>query len=314
MAIRFFCKGCNQLLGIARRKAGRKIACPKCGFSQTVPSEEAAAAAFAMSRLGRSPEPVDEASTLVVYEDEPAAAELPGQAEAEGPPAAPPPEPDAIAPPPEPEAQAPVPRGMILFHRHTLYVQAVLFVLVGLVAFGSGYFIGRGDANFEEQVRFEQAQKQPMLIEGKLVYRPAVGKVSGDEGAIAIVLPVLPEGKGPETKIRVQSIRPQDAPPPSSDANLHAIEKLGGAYARANDSGSFFMEIPQKGTYRLLLVARHALRPAGSEIEELDLDEIGSYFTSPRDLIGRCKYRWVREEFNPGHKPIEHDFGLDGTN
>lgn len=41
MAIRFRCRRCQQLLGIASRKVGTQIVCPECGFAQTVPPEPA---------------------------------------------------------------------------------------------------------------------------------------------------------------------------------------------------------------------------------------------------------------------------------
>jgi phage FluMu protein Com len=43
MPIRFRCRHCNQLLGIARRKAGCEVECPRCKKHITVPNEERAA-------------------------------------------------------------------------------------------------------------------------------------------------------------------------------------------------------------------------------------------------------------------------------
>jgi hypothetical protein len=40
MPIRFRCAYCNQLLGIARRKAGTVVKCPKCSGQVVVPQEE----------------------------------------------------------------------------------------------------------------------------------------------------------------------------------------------------------------------------------------------------------------------------------
>jgi phage FluMu protein Com len=321
MAIRFFCRRCGQLLGIASRKAGTEIDCPTCGLSQTVPNEEAAAAALAMGKSARPRQVVEDPSEIVVYDDRPAAIETtrprhpllvePDPATtplAESRAAA---EPVPQAGPPVLQAARPVPQGMILYRRQTLYVQAVLFVVVAVVGFGSGYFVGRGDATFEEKVRHEQARKQPVLIEGTLLYRPVAGKVEGDPGAVVIALPEIEEPL--KKRISIQGLRPQEPPPQASDKSVRAIEQLGGAYARADDSGSFWMQVPEQGKYRLLLISRHAARPKDSEIEELDADQMGMYFTLPRDLVGRNKYRWTREEFDVGSKPtIEYDFRLDG--
>jgi phage FluMu protein Com len=40
MPIRFRCKYCNQLIGIARRKAGTDVSCPTCHGRLTVPASD----------------------------------------------------------------------------------------------------------------------------------------------------------------------------------------------------------------------------------------------------------------------------------
>ncbi len=40
MPIRFRCAYCNQLMGIARRKAGTVVSCPKCNGQVVVPTPE----------------------------------------------------------------------------------------------------------------------------------------------------------------------------------------------------------------------------------------------------------------------------------
>ncbi len=47
MPIRFRCVYCNQLLGIARRKAGKVVTCTSCGGQLIVPEAEAGAGAVA---------------------------------------------------------------------------------------------------------------------------------------------------------------------------------------------------------------------------------------------------------------------------
>jgi hypothetical protein len=40
MPIRFRCRYCNQLIGIARRKAGTEVSCPTCHGKLTVPTDD----------------------------------------------------------------------------------------------------------------------------------------------------------------------------------------------------------------------------------------------------------------------------------
>jgi hypothetical protein len=63
MPIRFRCRYCNQLLGIARRKAGMEVDCPTCHGRLTVP-----AASVAAPNGGRgAPAPLFEQSDFVDY-------------------------------------------------------------------------------------------------------------------------------------------------------------------------------------------------------------------------------------------------------
>ncbi len=291
MPIRFHCKRCNQLLGIASRKAGSEIQCPKCRITQIVPSEEAALATTAMNRSARPQETVEANSDLVVYDDEPAAIETPWQRSVE----------QVTSPP--------VPRRMILYPRRTLYVQGLLFVILAVVAFGSGYFIGRGDANYQEQIRQEEAAKELVWVEGQLVYKPGTGRLVGDENAVIIA---LREGKLPEKKMKIDGIRPRD-PPLENHSTIRTIrEKLDGAYVRADASGVFAMAVPDQGKYWLLIISAHAERPKQDDIDEVDLAEMDKYFTLPDHLIGRYEYRWGLKEINIGFSPIEIDFSRRG--
>lgn len=306
MPIRFHCKRCHQLLGIASRKAGTEIACPKCGLPQEVPSEEAAAAATAMDKFAVPQEEVEGASGVVVYDDEPAPIDVPRRRGMEQPAAAAP----STPPPTGPEtAGRPIPRGKILYSRRTLYVQGMLFLLLAAVAFGSGYYIGRGDASFELQVAHEEAAKEQVLMDGRLVYHPTTGQIAGDENAVLIALPAE---KLPESTLSIRGLRPQDPPPPESDPNVRKIAELGGIYARADASGAFSVVFPEQGKYYILLVSRHTARPEDDLIDELDLDQMKEYFLRADDLVSRYKYRWTLAEINVGSDPIEHDFGRDG--
>jgi len=330
MPIRFHCKRCQQLLGIASRKAGSEIQCPKCGIAQVVPSQEAAAAALAMTQFAKTDVVPDSAADLVVYDDEPSVIETPrppSQEPAAGRAAAPPAKqavetqkpsaaaasaPVASAPPGAevaPPAGRPVPQGMILFPRRSCYVQGFLFVVLAAAAFGAGYLIGRGDATVEKQIEQEQAGKERILIEGKLVYEPGAGQIAGDKGAVVIA---LPDGKYPQKTLPIQGIRPQDPSPAESQRTVRMIRQLGGAYAKANAEGDFSMVVSQQGEYRLLIVSSHAARPQGVKLDEFDLAEMEKYFELADHLVNRFKYRWELKQINIGSDEIEVNFGRDG--
>jgi phage FluMu protein Com len=148
MPIRFRCAYCNQLLGIARRKAGQVVRCPTCAGQVVVPSpeevgEEANAEAGAPGAPGP---PVFERSDFdeVFQVPSPPAPPLPVT---EGPapppvnynvePLVPPPPP---APPPPPPAGNP-PVGILLSPALATVLTVVAIVLVA-VAFGAGLLVG----------------------------------------------------------------------------------------------------------------------------------------------------------------------------
>ena len=298
MPIRFHCKRCRQLLGIASRKAGCEIDCPRCGLSQVVPSEEAAAAALAMDQSAKSAMALAATEAPVVYEDEPAVIETPRR-----------PAPSPLLPAwtngDQGPAARPIPEGMILFPRRTLFVQGMLFLVFGAVALTSGYFIGRGDATYQQQVAQEEAAKQRVPIRGRIVYRAANQETLADENAVIIL---LPEGNDPQQKLPFRDIRPSDPITANPPRAARLIRELGGEYARADAGGEFFAVLPDQGVYRVLAISNHADRGRGIDIDEVDAAEIGEYFDMPEYLIGRRQYRWTKEQINVGFNPIEIQF------
>jgi hypothetical protein len=281
------------MLGIATRKAGSRIECPKCGVEQEVPNEDAALAALAMTALAKEQDAVFEAGGVVVYEDDPAIAELPGAGRTSRastsvrrtvPPL-------AVAP------GEPVPDEMILFPRRVYYVQGILFALLAVVAFGAGYLIGRGDANFELRAEQERLQRERMLIEGTLLYENAAGQTVGDGESVVIA---LRDGRLPEKTLSSHGIRPRDDVPADDHPAIKAITALGGVYARADESGHFSMVLPDYGEYHLLMISRHATRRDDDEIGEIDYAELLQYFTMPETLIEGQAYRWLAAKVDSG--------------
>jgi phage FluMu protein Com len=302
MAIRFRCHRCNQLLGIATRKAGQEIECPKCGTLQTVPSEEAAAAAMAMRQFAVRQE-TEAATEVVVYEDDPTPIDTPRRPPGgEGKPS-PPSAPAAFEPAGEPS------ENMVAYPRRTLYLHGLLFAVLAVVAFAAGYLTGRGDATLSLEQAHKEAVRERVLVDGRVVYDPGGGSLEGDDGAVVIA---LPDGKKPAETLSIQGLRPRDPAPAEADESVQAIEAIGGAYARVDASGMFSLVLPATGKYRLLIVSRQTERPADQRIDELDLDQIREYFYRGSDLVGWHKYRWSPEELHSGGDSITQDFGTSG--
>jgi len=405
MSIRFRCIRCHQLLGIADRKAGSEIECPRCGRSQPVPNKEAAEAAMLLGQITGAPRPEADPSKLVVYDDEPAAIESSRERRKKKASAAEKPAPEEKAseaksksqPKSQPTSQAtesqtkshpksktvpkgkpktasksrpkseekpgskpgtkvrrkktlrkkrkvqptsrserkktekppeeslseksaspksvpatesgrPLPSGMILFPRRSFYVQGVLFVLLAVIGFASGYFTGRGDANFELRTEAEAAARQTTEIKGNVFHDSGAGLVA-DENAVVLM---LPGDDFPPAPLSTSGLGTGDDPPKDTHEPLKAIIAFGGAYCKADENGFFSMVLPDLGTYRMLVVSRQAKRPGDVKLGEVDVVEIEEYLSSAKAIIGRSKYKWTTEEITARMEPFEINFGQSG--
>lgn len=159
MPIRFRCAYCNQLLGIARRKAGQVVRCPTCAGQVVVPTPEEVAGAEAEAGpnsppVGGDGPPVFERSDFdeifQVPEGTGPAALPPSVGRTAAATGAPPeanpfaveplPPPAPPAPPSPPEATPPPP-GLVLSPLKATIATVVVVLLVA-VAFGLGVVVG----------------------------------------------------------------------------------------------------------------------------------------------------------------------------
>ncbi len=147
MPIRFRCRYCNQLMGIARRKAGMTVHCPTCHAQVVVPEPDAAMPPEPPAdKPAAAAAPLFERSDFEAFLQNPA---TPPPAAA-APPAPPPPLPPSpfaaivpSAPSVAPPSAAPRPRppGLLLSPTQATWLTVVVILLVAL-AFGAGLLVG----------------------------------------------------------------------------------------------------------------------------------------------------------------------------
>mgnify|MGYP001072885977 CR=1 FL=1 len=315
MPIRFRCVACRQLLSIGRRKAGTEIQCPKCGRSQRVPSQEEAAAALAAEASARTQSGAPAPAGIFIFDEEPeeetSAGEVSGMssesvgaghaglgsfsaARLEG---------------------SSLPGGLaalfggstkevIWISRRTVYLQALLIFGVGLGGFVLGYWLGWADSPARNVPPEPSEAEAPIILEGRLFYRPEPLQVRPEEGAVAIFLPA---DRWPEERFVTIGLRPQDPPPRPSNPTVLAIERFGGAYARTDREGNFLVQLPSPGEYYMLLISRHARRSDGA-VPEPVLAEMKKYFPDPKSLIEQAKFHWTTMTVRQNMPPMEYDF------
>ena len=129
MPVQFICPNCRRTLSVTRRKIGHQVTCPKCAAPITVPATHPALAAAANLSAPRSELDQVDMGDFVDFEDL-------SDLMVDGPRRRPMRIPTAVP------TEAPVPSAPVLVSRTSLYLQAVLLVLVAAVAFGLGYWLG----------------------------------------------------------------------------------------------------------------------------------------------------------------------------
>lgn len=154
MPIRFRCRYCNQLMGIARRKAGMTVNCPTCHAQVVVPPSESAAQAEApppapAAAAPAAPAPLFERSDFEAFLENPVnEGPAPRAPEPSAKPvAAPAPSPfasESFAPPsrslPSGTMRTP-PVGLVLSPTQATWLTVVAILLLAL-AFGAGLLVG----------------------------------------------------------------------------------------------------------------------------------------------------------------------------
>jgi hypothetical protein len=155
MPIRFRCASCNQLLGIARRKAGTIVHCPTCNSAVTVPmaSQEDVPSPEPPAAIPE-PEPAPAPAAPALLERSDFEDYLHDAVPAPPPAPAPAPRPATnpfdlgqlqavpVPPPLPPPRPAPAPDGIVLSPARAT-VLTVAMILLLAVAFGAGLVIGR---------------------------------------------------------------------------------------------------------------------------------------------------------------------------
>jgi hypothetical protein len=152
MPIRFRCSYCNQLMGIARRKAGSTVRCPTCHADLVVPAaEDEPVSPPAGSPPAESPGTaaagplVFERSDFEAFLDNPARPAAPPPAELPPPPAVPSPyeserlEAPSLVLTPKPKSAPPA--GLVLSPTQATWLTVVAILLLAL-AFGAGLLVG----------------------------------------------------------------------------------------------------------------------------------------------------------------------------
>jgi hypothetical protein len=151
MPIRFRCPNCQQLMGIARRKAGQMVRCPTCERDVRVPDEEASPVAPVLPRPPYTAPAPAEAGPVFDRGDFDALLHAPSSGQAVAPPAPRPPPQGvpgagrrpALVPNVEPVSLATGPTTGLVLSSRQVTLGSALAVVVVAIAFAAGVLVGR---------------------------------------------------------------------------------------------------------------------------------------------------------------------------
>lgn len=304
MPIKFRCIHCGQLLGIARRKSGTDVDCPRCMKSVLVPQTD-------------EPDKGDPpgAPVIPVFESEDFDRLIAKQGEKDstvGARLAAPPKPapaKIVEPPPirKPPTLA-APRSVDATKDKLMYVgappvllgpvgHAMLIVFILLATFMMGLVVGRyvfpaatphsqnaankkGENGEKAAKPVRPAEDRPKFL-GLVRYREA-GDEKGDGHCAVLALPTNVEVN---QKISVLGLRPEDRIL-ENRPGLRQLNDYGGAMAFANANGQFEVDVERPGAYTILIISRHARRDMAQQLPKDEKAILNKYFDDVDNLLG----------------------------
>jgi hypothetical protein len=303
--LEFRCPNCQQRLSAKAEKVGRRVKCPRCGGSLIVPADiveetfppvnhdVGQAHLPATDPSGQFPSSIDLSSSAITSPDATGDAELPVIVL------------DEEFPPPSPRVLAaePFDPTWVSFPRRVIYVHAATLALLLAGAFGLGYLVGH---DHRPSAVSAPQSSAPIALDGRVTYPGPNFDQIGDDGSVVIALPRAAR-PGRTEKPSLAGLGPLDPAPADNDPVVEALAALGGVYLRTDNEGRFRMVLPQSGEYYLLYISRHATRENNNPIRREHLAEMGEYFTSSLELVGRQQYAWSLRTLDP-ESNVDHTF------
>jgi len=305
MPIKFKCPSCDQMLGIARRKAGAVISCPRCSYPATVPVEEGqparpAAVGRSIGRpafergdfdrwIGGRPPSGSGGATMLA--NPPAATVLPNLSESH--------------------------TGLLDAHRDRLTrgtsapiidVRLAVALILGLslMAFGGGFWLGRnsavtkaaagpvGGANSEivkpglaAGDSAPAAANSKYVLNGVVEYRSG-GKTVPDAGARVLAFPTTQK---PLKKLSAGGLKPGEEKG-LDQTGLEGLAKLGGVATTADEHGKYSLPLPKEGAYWILVLSKNVSRP-GPLTLQVEEQKLHTYFADVPTLLGEKEFTLV---------------------
>lgn len=330
MPIKFRCHHCGQLLGIARRKAGTLVTCPRCKKAVPVPMEDE-------SEIGRG------GAGLLLFESQDFERWIGQPLSTVSKPTASATEPPPILPSAAPSRPAPTGDGSLsplsaaLTERIQFVderrVALVVAVLAALVAFLVGLALGRYvvpsapsaattvidplpakgrdhgppaavDPKGDLAVAAAVQEGAAIPLTGTILYRhDSVERP--DAGGVVLVLPT---DQKPDKKIDPLGLRPQDRHL-QHRPGVEQLRRIGGCVGYVDEKGSFTVRVPRPGQCYILVLSQGARRDAEQAVFPDEAAILRRYFADLEGLLGGKDFLLITRDVQPDKtQTVRHAF------
>lgn len=307
MPVDHVCPHCQNRLAVPRRKVDVEFPCPRCGGANFISKAEAAERK-AQSRAKRASQRLqaNELQVAVGYDDvgnllgasvDPHAWQQPMYPQAGVYPAGGWTAPQRSAS--QPAVNTEELQDLILVPKQMVLLQVMLFILLGPIAFGLGYWAASSGTTVVQGGDQAVVAAEAVPIKGEI--KLPLGLEPHDVGAVVLA---LPSDAKLNAKFASRGLRPKDAQDAFAQNQEQAIHDLGGDVVRADAKGEFTLIVKRPGQYKVLIVSHFATRPAGDRPSDIDMKEMAKYFDNPSDLIGPHQYSWRGMEFKNPMAPL----------
>ncbi len=305
MPIKFRCPSCQQMLGIASRKAGKVVSCPRCSYPATVPpdapeqDDETAALVeeLAPPPAAKAKKPIFERRDFERVINGPARSGAAAEKPSGGVALLAAPEPGrALAP----RAAAEI-RGAEDARGMPTPLALGLAALAAAVGAGLGFMGGRmtapktaaapaaataaAAANVPAPAAPPPAYKLRGILQAKIA-----GKLKPDAGARIVLLPLK---NTPLRPFAPTGLKPGDEGN-ADRAGPEGLERIGGAVATANEEGRYEVAVERPGDYWVVVVSSRAARSPQRGVMPDEDEILKKYIAGVDGLIGDRQFVVVR--------------------
>ena len=141
----------------------------------------------------------------------------------------------------------------------------------------------------------QQGEDVSATIRGRVLYQDATGNQLPDVDAMILALPTVRRGT---IKWNSRSLT-RDKDHPDRIAVLAALATCGAGFARADSSGQFRIDLPERKNLTIIVASRHVERPADVPVPPQILSILDSYFDSTSHVCGRLSVQSVTNTEQP---------------